>query len=289
MKQRFILIDQSIQHLGGHHYEYAVRVLEAAERAGLEPILVTNRQVSVGAHTRFRVVPAYLYAFWDHPRRFSLVRRLAALFRVRANALDRFKFRLLFSPVGIAYIERERLLDWLRRRSFSHDVSSFSRIAILSVAGVIKLLQTILGTLKLLMPFQSYFSRVFSVLGGIPRSMVALGSQLRSRLGAPEFMGMSARKVRQFRKDTLRLMSLIGAHPGDCFFVPTLNEASRIRSAAARRVPRGTSCFAAICTAGAIGSTPIRTKRCVRIATPSSDSSGRCPRGAFASTRIPSR
>jgi hypothetical protein len=242
MKQRFILIDQSIQHLGGHHYEYAVRVLEAAERAGLEPILVTNRQVSVGAHTRFRVVPAYLYAFWDHPRRFSLVRRLAALFRVRANALDRFKFRLLFSPVGIAYIERERLLDWLRRRSFSHDVSSFSRIAILSVAGVIKLLQTILGTLKLLMPFQSYFSRVFSVLGRIPRSMVSLGSQLRSRLGAPEFMGMSARKVRQFRKDTLRLMSLIGAHPGDCFFVPTLNEAEMLGLAdPVRRSPAGTT------------------------------------------------
>lgn len=228
MKQRFILIDQSIQHLGGHHYEYAVRVLEAAERAGLEPILVTNRQVSVGEHTRFRVVPAYLYAFWDHPRRFSLMRRLASLFRIRANVLDRFKFRLLFSPVGIAYLERERLQDWVRRRSFSHDVSSFSRIAILSVAGVIKLLQTILAMLKLLLPFQSYFARVFSVVGGVPRSMLALGSQLRSQLGAPEFMGMSGRKVKQFRKDTLRLMSLIGARAGDCFFVPTLNEAEML-------------------------------------------------------------
>ncbi len=228
MKQRFILIDQSIQHLGGHHYEYAVRVLEAAERAGLEPVLVTNRRISVGDQTRFRIVPAYLYAFWDHPRRFTLVQRLAALLRIRAHVFARLKFRLLFSPLGIAFVERERLLDWLRRRSFSSDVSSFSRVAILAFAGLIKLIQSILTGVKLLLPFQGYFARVFGVLGAIPASVVALGSQLRSRLGAPEFMGMSARKVKQFRKDTLRMMAVIGARPGDCFFVPTLNEAEML-------------------------------------------------------------
>jgi len=41
---KFILIDQSISSVAGHHYEYAVHVLEAAQRAGFEPYLATNRR-----------------------------------------------------------------------------------------------------------------------------------------------------------------------------------------------------------------------------------------------------
>ncbi|MFQ5412007.1 MAG: hypothetical protein ACE5EC_06905, partial [Phycisphaerae bacterium] len=40
---RFILIDHSIKGFGGHHYEYAVHVLQAARDLGFEPVLVVNR------------------------------------------------------------------------------------------------------------------------------------------------------------------------------------------------------------------------------------------------------
>lgn len=40
---QFILIEQSLRNLGGHHYEYAVEVLGEAEAAGFKPILAINR------------------------------------------------------------------------------------------------------------------------------------------------------------------------------------------------------------------------------------------------------
>lgn len=41
---KFYLVDHSLRKLGGHHYEYALHVLGAAERAGCEPILAANRE-----------------------------------------------------------------------------------------------------------------------------------------------------------------------------------------------------------------------------------------------------
>jgi len=40
---KFILIDQSLRDLGGHHYPYAHTVLTAAQRAGWQPVLAVNR------------------------------------------------------------------------------------------------------------------------------------------------------------------------------------------------------------------------------------------------------
>ena len=40
---KFILIDQSLRDLGGHHYPYAHTVLSAAQRAGWQPVLAVNR------------------------------------------------------------------------------------------------------------------------------------------------------------------------------------------------------------------------------------------------------
>ena len=39
---KLYLIDHSLKGVGGHHFEYAVQVLEAAERAGYEPILAVS-------------------------------------------------------------------------------------------------------------------------------------------------------------------------------------------------------------------------------------------------------
>ena len=41
---KFILIDHSLDKIGGHYFEYALHVLKAAERAGFEVVLATNRR-----------------------------------------------------------------------------------------------------------------------------------------------------------------------------------------------------------------------------------------------------
>ena len=43
--RQFVLVDQSIRGLTGHHYEYAVHVLGAAAKAGYQPLLAANRKI----------------------------------------------------------------------------------------------------------------------------------------------------------------------------------------------------------------------------------------------------
>lgn len=61
---KFVLIDHSIADWGGHHFEYAKRVLRAADLAGYEPILATNRRLSRVGPLSWRVLPAYRYGYW---------------------------------------------------------------------------------------------------------------------------------------------------------------------------------------------------------------------------------
>src|SRR5690606_38211793 len=42
---KFIYIDQSLHSLGGHHYDYAINLLTAAEEQGYEPILGAHRDL----------------------------------------------------------------------------------------------------------------------------------------------------------------------------------------------------------------------------------------------------
>src|SRR5258706_5351531 len=65
--RQFVLIDHSLQDLGGHHYPLAVSILEAAERAGFAPVLATHRQFSRG-----RALPAHwpVHALFKY-RRYS--------------------------------------------------------------------------------------------------------------------------------------------------------------------------------------------------------------------------
>jgi hypothetical protein len=46
---KFILVDHSLRDTGGHHYPYAVSVLQAAASAGFAPALATHRDFSARA------------------------------------------------------------------------------------------------------------------------------------------------------------------------------------------------------------------------------------------------
>lgn len=62
---RFVLIEHSLESVGTHCYENAVRVLNAAERAGYEPVLATHQ--SFRAHSllpdHWQVLPLFRYTF----------------------------------------------------------------------------------------------------------------------------------------------------------------------------------------------------------------------------------
>ena len=61
---KFIVIDHSITDLGGHHYGYAAHVLRAAERAGYQPVLATNRKFTNNANAAWPILRVYEFDFW---------------------------------------------------------------------------------------------------------------------------------------------------------------------------------------------------------------------------------
>ncbi|MCH8342449.1 MAG: glycosyltransferase [Planctomycetes bacterium] len=102
---KFILIDQSLTDVVGHHYEYACRVLEAARELGYRPILATHRRYQGTETHHFLVFPIYRYRCLEQPirirealsklvslemwRRLSSVRQIVQIFGRRfagANA-----------------------------------------------------------------------------------------------------------------------------------------------------------------------------------------------------------
>jgi hypothetical protein len=68
---RFLLIDHSILDTTGHHYEYAVRVLQAAESAGYQPVLAVNTGFHTSEKIPWPVLRLYRIGFgqgWESPR-----------------------------------------------------------------------------------------------------------------------------------------------------------------------------------------------------------------------------
>jgi hypothetical protein len=71
---RFVLIDHSLQEPGGHNYEYAVDVLEAAEAMGYEPALAANHKFQAPSElpAHWRVLPVFKFPahsnYCLHPR-----------------------------------------------------------------------------------------------------------------------------------------------------------------------------------------------------------------------------
>lgn len=64
--KRFILIDPSIKAPGGHHYEYAERILNAARDNGFETLLLAHKDYK--GTVSHRVAPVFSKTFWDQYR-----------------------------------------------------------------------------------------------------------------------------------------------------------------------------------------------------------------------------
>jgi hypothetical protein len=66
VNKHFVLIDQSIKTLGGHHFEYAERILDAARKRGFETRVLSHRAFSDEKASSHRVIPVFQRTFWEN-------------------------------------------------------------------------------------------------------------------------------------------------------------------------------------------------------------------------------
>ena len=90
---KFILIDQSLRDLGGHHYPYAYSVLTAAQQAGWEPVLAVNRDFLQRAAlpASWRVHALYARKSYSHYSLDTQARAVAAPTAPDARRLPRWR------------------------------------------------------------------------------------------------------------------------------------------------------------------------------------------------------
>lgn len=221
---RFILIDQSIIDLGGHHYEYAMRVMSAAERAGYTPILATNRRFEPSS-APWRVYPVYRYGFW-----FRLTEpRLSQVLRAWVASLKqwtlRLKYELIFSPLGLLWVNRHDPFEFLRR---AQSPSLFTLLPLALGFYWLKVLVAGFRLLRVAIPFQGYAKGLYAGLAQFlnvllrPFIFVLQPSETVLRWLAKQ------RKTQAFGEDTLRLFRQVHLQEGDVVFIPTLDEAEML-------------------------------------------------------------
>ncbi|MGH7136673.1 MAG: hypothetical protein ACREHD_13100, partial [Pirellulales bacterium] len=217
---KFVLIDHSIADVGGHYYEYAVRVLRVADEAGYESILATNRRLrDIGGYPR-RVFPVYRYDYFEPgpSKLLENVRRWVGNLRRRAA---RLKYRVLFSRPGLL---------WLKRREGSVAGAITSR-GLLLAAVLAELILCALGVGRAawrlvfaLVPVGGYMRRVFRAGREVAAAVVR---PWRTFLGQGSVVWQQVRRWRKrsaFAADSSRLFRQVRLEEGDVVLIPTLTE-----------------------------------------------------------------
>jgi len=240
--RKFILIDQSIASVAGHHYEYAVHVLEAAERAGYAPLLATHVRFGKKkgeAKTAFTagwtIHPLYRYGFWaaQETPRFA---PLLWLRKIAGDARFRWKVWFRYSPLGLAWQVRTRFGEFLMKQPA--DRPHLLSLATL-IPSVIALKLIRLAALLLLLPAMlavfvgRSVTRLFEA-GGFPQSY------LRSLLAdARDFLRLNQliyerraqflnwlqqyRCIQSFAADSRRLLEDLELTEEDVIYLPTVS------------------------------------------------------------------
>lgn len=116
-KRCFVLIDQSVKKPGGHHYEYAQRILDAAREQGYETVLLAHKDYS--GQVTHEVRPAFSMTFWDNYRHYygggtsakthPLIKTLARLSHTANYWRLTLKRRFIFSKNGLALTRARHL------------------------------------------------------------------------------------------------------------------------------------------------------------------------------------
>jgi glycosyltransferase involved in cell wall biosynthesis len=217
---KFILIDNSIIDVGGHHYEYAMHVLRAAEKAGYTPILATNRRFKANDQSPWRIYPVYKYGFWfrlAEPLWYRLAKKFSSAIQ---RSLFSLKIKLIFSTMGFFASIRNQMGEYLRRQipNISFAVVFYA----LAWYGY-RIVHSFLVFLWSIFPFQDYLRRLFGRLKAFIR---VIFSPIILLFRSPDWMSRwlaDYLKMRQFGKDTWCLFRQVRLENGDIVFIPTLS------------------------------------------------------------------
>ncbi len=219
--KRFILIDHSISTIGGHHVEYARRVLEAAAQQGYQPLLAANKQLKDIGSFPCEAIPVYRQKFWTNSRDVRLLRVLQAAKENLQALRTRLVLRFGYSHFGVLWLNRHKLGDVLRQ-ALAIGWREFLMLAVVYLAGaVIRFLQL----LRQVIPFRSYLHNIWTAF---VRFLKYLFTPLTLPFRLPRWLKLKLadqRKMNTFESDTRRLFYRIGIKPDDVIFIPTLGEA----------------------------------------------------------------
>ncbi len=122
----FVLVDHSLKDVGGHHFDYAVQLLEAAEEAGLQVALAANRRFR-GAHLLPR--PWRVYRLFRH----STYSPFAVHQGSRSRTAQSADLAPLAAPWSGEWLGRmchwtTAWSQWARQRRINHFVAACRRL-----------------------------------------------------------------------------------------------------------------------------------------------------------------
>lgn len=220
---KFVLIDQSLTDVGGHHYEYARRVLGAAEAAGYQPVLATNRKCKQSDVEGVAVHPVYQFGFWDQPAGgANCGKGLGRLTQTIRGRWFSVKLALLLSPLGALWAQRHDAGQCLR---LARSGPVRDRLILMAAFGVLWLACVARAAARIAVaavPFAGYFARVRAAFNqSAPQAFGPVMAVLR-RPGVFARWLLGQRKTKAFAADTRRLFSRLSLEDGDVVFIPTI-------------------------------------------------------------------
>lgn len=219
---KFIVIDHSICGIGGHYYEYARHVLGAAEEAGFDPVLATNRKFTPDEEIGWRVHPVYRCGFWANqsPPRWSIAARSAK--KKLTETYLRCRTRLFYSELRVMWLMRRQARTYLRLRSRS--ISPPAMLLLIVLACLYKLGAASARGLRQTVPGSTYLSRV---IGRFRARFHALRTRIARAIGPHGWaleMLADRYRARQFSRATLDLARSEPIGANDVVLLPTVSE-----------------------------------------------------------------
>jgi|SRR5579862_5191014 len=222
---RFILIDHSIQNTVGHHYQYAVHVLDAASQAGYAPILAASVDFEVTDPTPWKVLPIYKCGFWPRMAKPSRRRSQPGTVAAAVRWLKRARARLAYSKLGFLWLIRRHPMAYLQWHPFD---APFGMGPTVFLAATFAPIYHLAALCAQVLPFRDYFSHVGKATGASVRTAAGHVGNLTSPQGVLGHWRFLRRKRAQFAEDTLALLKSLDPNPDDIVFIPTLEHAEML-------------------------------------------------------------
>lgn len=223
MARKFILIDHSIVDVGGHHFEYALHVLRAAERAGYKPILATNHACKVVANMPWELYPIYTYGLWLRLAEPRWYRWHKTLWHRLKTWLFKLKCRLIFSSLGLFWVIRNELPAYISRQIWNTKIFG-TLLAAVPFLYIINVFRTFKGLIAAVLPARGYFRNLICKIRSFfkavcyPFFLLVHPKDWMLKLMFDQF------RMRSFGRETQKLFRKIPLEEGDIVFLPTLSE-----------------------------------------------------------------